>query len=78
MVEHRRWKSLSPIVPLQEGSKYDELMVRIFQGNPSISGEILHDFYYPPTDIMYRLLSWISGWTMLGLNVHYTCLTIYC
>ena len=44
MVEHRRWKSLFPIVPLQECSKYDELIVRIFEGNPSISGKVLHDF----------------------------------
>ena len=44
-MEHRRkWRSLYPVVSLCGASDYDEVLKKIFGGNPAISGDVLHAF----------------------------------
>ena len=63
MEHHRRWRKLCPVVRLCTLSGYDEVLKRIFEANPAISGAVLRAFLlngYQVNVVASELDQWIN------------------
>ena len=63
MDHHRRWRKLYPVVRLCALSDYDEVLKRIFEANPAISGSVLRAFLlngYQVNVVVSELDQWIN------------------
>ena len=44
MESRRRWSKLYPVVSLRSLSRYDDVLIKVFNGNPAISAATMRDF----------------------------------